>query len=136
MPLPQPHLLTRSTRLRRLLEVNLDPSLQTGDLIGTPAGANARLKAGMLVDLFNLVGISPPPPPPQTDATAAAAAAAGARRLTTAEAKDAALRHVNAEYRRSQHGGWRRLLPSKESTVYAPFFGAERRELNILPFDI
>ena len=51
-----------------LLEANLDPSLSIEELSGTPSGSNAQLKAKLLVDLFNLVGVHVPPtraPPPQ-----------------------------------------------------------------------
>ena len=121
----------------------MDPSLSTEDVRGTAAGANARLKASMIVDLFNLVGIHVPPCPDELPSMAAAHAAAAAqhaqiaatRRLSPAEVADATVRHVDAEYRRSLQGRWRRLLPSSQSVHYSQFVQDEgRRKLNLLPF--
>ena len=133
-----------------LLEANLDPSLSTEDCIGTPKGANAKLKCGMLVDLFNLVGIKKPQPPeatqppPASDAAAKAAAAAAAeaeykkaqasRRLTSPEVQFGTVQHINAEFERSKGGRWRRLLPSSRSAEYEQFIGGERLVRNKYPF--
>jgi len=124
-----------------LLEANLDPSLSTEDVHGTPAGANARLKATMMADTLNLVGVRLPPAEPAKPTEAAAARAeaeyqslAAGRKLSAAEAHDAARRHVDAEFARSSQGGWRRLLPSALSEEYAPFVGEERRGVHVLPF--
>ena len=139
-----------------LLEVNLDPSLQTGDLVGTAEGANAALKAGLLVDTFNVVGIRAPPLPAGPTGFAATAESAGARcggdraammlgdraaaerarRLTRAEANASAIGHVDAELARARAGGWQRVLPSASRAAqehYATFVGEARRESNLQP---
>ena len=48
----------------------------------------------------------------------------------------ATLELVDAEWRRSEQGGWRRLLPSSRSQHYAQFVGEERREMHLLPFAV
>ena len=145
-----------------LLEVNMDPSLDTGDMKGTAAGANAQLKSHLVADLFNVVGITPPHPAsqgaaspstegspasalPSMEASAkqdleAMAAAEYARmqashRLSAEAVRQRTLQHVNQEYARSLTGGWRRLLPSPASETYAALIDEPRRELNLLPFD-
>ena len=127
-----------------LLEVNLDPSLQTGDLIGTAKDANAELKAGLVVDTLNVVGIrAPPPRRVAAEGTGGSdgdrAAAERARRLTKVEAIDAAVRHVDEEFARAQASGWRRVLPSATRAAqeqYSAFVGESRRETNLLPFHL
>ena len=117
-----------------LLEVNLDPSLHTADLPETPLNANAELKAQMLVDLLNLVGVSTAP-----SASAVAHAMEGgdtnlierSRRLEPQEACAVVRRHVDAEAARASCGGWRRLSPSRSTGEYYSHFVAEaRREMS------
>ena len=109
-----------------LLEVNLDPSLQMGDMIGTPQGANVQLKEGMVVGVLNLIGLQPPSPPGKEEDLAERA-----RRRSPEEVREAALRHVIAEYKRSIGTGWRRLMPSSScGDRYLPFVAAARREAN------
>jgi hypothetical protein len=117
-----------------LLEVNLDPSLQTAELPDTAPCANALLKASLLVDLFNTIGVLAPPPAAQQH-EAAHAAAERARKRSPEEAHAAAARHVDAEFERAKQGGWRRLLPSDRSEHYARFVGEERREMHRVPFN-
>ena len=92
----------------------------------------------MLVELFNVVGLTVPPaeqPPPADDAASAAAAAAAARRAACpggwawqdswrdchgrplSDLDHLTLQLVNAEFARSQSGGnrWRRLFPCEAS---------------------
>ena len=68
-----------------------------------------------------------PPVPPAADA------ARGADGFTRRERE--ALRIVNAEYERSQQGGWRRLFPSSRSKEYSGFLDPAR-QLHHLPFNV
>ena len=136
-----------------LLEVNLDPAL------GTESPIDHKIKSHMLVDLLNVVGVpvpvataegtTPMPMPvsgqgaetaagavPAADAPPvppAADAARGADGFTRRER--AALRIVNAEYERSQQGGWRRLFPSSRSKEYSGYLDPAR-QLHHLPFNV
>ena len=120
-----------------LLEVNLDPSLHTCDLAGTAHNANARLKAGLVVDTLNLVGVCAPPPQqqPQHDEEDPRVTAERLRTRTPAEAWAGAITRVDAELVRTSGGGWRRLLPARgRSEACARFVGEARRELHLLPY--
>ena len=64
---------------------------------------------------------------------AAADAARGADGFTERERE--ALRIVNAEYERSQQGGWRRLFPSPRSKEYTSYLDPAR-QLHHLPFTV
>ena len=63
----------------------------------------------------------------------AADAARGADGFTRRERE--ALRIVNAEYERSQQGGWRRLFPSSRSKEYSGYLDPAR-QLHHLPFNV
>ena len=95
---------------------------------------------------------APPPPPaaplplPPTplDANSAAAAAAAVAAHTPRESERYAglsemerwtVELVNAEFRRSQQGRWRRLFPSERSAEYLPFLDPSHR-MHHLPFDV
>ena len=136
-----------------LLEVNLDPAL------GTESPIDHKIKSHMLIDLLNVVGVpvpvataegtTPMPMPvsgqgaetaagavPAADAPPvppAADAARGADGFTRRERE--ALRIVNAEYERSQQGGWRRLFPSSRSKEYSGYLDPAR-QLHHLPFNV
>lgn len=142
-----------------LLEVNLDPAL------GTESPIDHKIKSNMLLDLLNVVGVPVPattaegttpmamPVPDQASEGDAAAAGGGetavpAPPAATPPAADTvrgadgftqrereALRHVNAEFERSQQGGWRRLFPSSRSKEYTRFLDPAR-QMHHLPFDV
>ena len=142
-----------------LLEVNLDPALRTESPL------DLKIKSSMLVDLLNVVGMPLPPASVASGAEAAGGAAeasanhdvsagdgavpqtlfekwrAGAPPPTPAEGDSLtdverwALHLVNAEFRRSQAGGWRRLFPSARSAEYHRFLDPERT-MHRLPFDV
>ena len=46
-----------------------------------------------------------------------------------------AVRHVNAEFERSQQGNWRRLFPSSRSKEYERFLDPAR-QMHHLPFNV
>ena len=136
-----------------LLEVNLDPAL------GTESPIDHKIKSHMLVDLLNVVGVPVPvataegtTPMPMPVSGQGAETAAGAVPAADAPpvppaadaARDAdgftrrereALRIVNAEYERSQQGGWRRLFPSSRSKEYSGYLDPAR-QLHHLPFNV
>ena len=109
-----------------LLEVNLDPALQTDSPL------DLRVKSELLVDTLNLVGIGAALEPTCSHGGATTAPARPAASPTDA----AILRRVNAEFQRSRAGGWRRLLPSSRSSEFAAFVdGGGARRLHSLGFD-
>ena len=83
----------------------------------------------MIIDTFNVIGMSMPQPPTHPPAGCAV------EDSTDDGCSRRALREVNAEFVRSQGTGWRRVLPSAFSDDYLPFLKHERK-LNHLPFDI
>jgi len=56
-------------------------------------------------------------------------------RVTPKSGEEAVLNHINAEYRRSKSGGWRRLFPSSRSAEYLPLLEPSRT-MHSLPFEI
>lgn len=52
-----------------------------------------------------------------------------------AKREAAVLKHINAEFRRSKLGGWRRLFPSNRTAEYLPFLDPSRK-MHALPFDL
>ena len=58
------------------------------------------------------------------------------QRLKRQQQETWALHMVNAEFKRSKEGGWRRLFPSARGEEYSAFFDEERRAINCLPFDM
>ena len=99
-----------------VIEVNLDPSL------ATDARIDLDVKGAVLTDLLNLLGVGLPHD-----------SSSGWR----ANDEDV-VGCVNAEARRAQLGGWRRLHPSalSASGAYASFFDSNRVRLNTLSFDV
>lgn len=103
-----------------LLEVNVDPSLDTDSPL------DLEVKAPLIVDMLNLVGLSVPPPPTYTGGAAARGRAAAAarrsvgpagaqgpgRRMSRADLVERQQQAVEeAELTRSRSGEWRRLYP-------------------------
>jgi len=97
-----------------LLEVNCDPQMKPTSAL------DLKIKAGVLIDTLNVVGM-PLPPPWAEDAS-------------SINAEETALHIVNTEYARSKSTSWRRLLPSTRSAEYLPLLKDEHG-LNQLPFD-
>ena len=106
------------------MQVNSDPSLSTDTRV------DLDVKAAVLVDLLNVVGVGAIPPgvgPEETAAKCAAAAAVGsvAERVGATEhggaqsLRQEVLRCVNDELRRAATTGWRRLHPVEGGAYHA-----------------
>ena len=74
-----------------------------------------------------------PPAPAAAPPPAAADDVRGADGFTERERE--AVRHVNAEFERSQQGNWRRLFPSSRSKEYERFLDPAR-QMHHLPFNV
>lgn len=121
-----------------LIEVNLDPSLKGNETV------DLRVKSHMLLDLLNLVGV-PSAAEPEAEGVEAVSGPAGCEAENATEAaraerrrrrEEESVRHVNLEYERSKHGGWRRLFPSKRSAEYLHLLERQGEEtLHGLRFD-
>ena len=86
-----------------VFEVNLDPSLATDTAL------DLRVKSAVLTDLLNLVGVAAHNDAPRAEATGAPVCGRASAVVSGSEAE--IIEAVDAELRRAQGGGWKRLHP-------------------------
>ena len=108
-----------------VFEVNLDPSLATDTAL------DLRVKAAVLTDLLNLVGVAAHSDAPRAEATDAPVCGRTSAVVSGGDAE--IIEAVDAELRRAQGGGWKRLHPCA-SRDYSALLEPSRARLNGLPF--
>ena len=108
-----------------VFEVNLDPSLATDTAL------DLRVKAAVLTDLLNLVGVAAHSDAPGAEATDAPVCCRTSAVVSGGDAE--IIEAVDAELRRAQGGGWKRLHPCA-SRDYSTLLEPSRARLNGLPF--
>jgi hypothetical protein len=108
-----------------VFEVNLDPSLATDTAL------DLRVKAAVLTDLLNLVGVAAHSDAPRAEATGAPVCGRTSAVVSVGDAE--IIEAVDAEIRRAQGGGWKRLHPCA-SRDYSALLEPSRARLNGLPF--
>ena len=108
-----------------VFEVNLDPSLATDTAL------DLRVKSAVLTDLLNLVGVAANNDAPRAESTGAPVCGWASAVVSGSEAE--IIEAVDAELRRAQGGGWKRLHPCA-SRDYSALLEPSRARLNGLPF--